>query len=73
MSISLKTDESGKTVFVKVTTPITEITISDLYGMQILFQNNRKNEMDISILPDGIYILNILSGNQYHSLRFFKN
>jgi hypothetical protein len=48
-----------------------EIEVLNLLGERVLFVRNEKN-IDISELPDGIYIARVLTGNSSYTARFVK-
>ena len=52
-------------------TDINELSISNLIG-QVLIKTNNKNQIDISNLTNGIYILTITIGQNKHAFKFIK-
>lgn len=48
------------------------ISITDLYGRQLLFYNNSPTDIDISALSDGIYLLIVHTKNESRIMRIEK-
>jgi hypothetical protein len=48
-----------------------EVSISNLFG-QILIKSKNKNRIDISDLPNGIYIITVSGGQLNHTQKFIK-
>lgn len=61
-------------VELKKTTQNAIIQLIDLNGKQIINKsfNATKNKLDISNSPNGVYMMKIISGNRYYSLKIIK-
>lgn len=56
-------------IIIKIDEQVEDVTIYDLYGRKFHVDNYQPNQVDISTLPTGCYLINI---NYIHTLKFIK-
>lgn len=52
---------------------VRNIVIYDLLGKMMLSETNPDSKINVSSLPQGIYIVKIITDNDYHTEKFIKN
>lgn len=52
---------------------VRNIEIYDLLGKMMLSETNPDSKINVSLLPQGIYIVKIITDNDYHTEKFIKN
>jgi hypothetical protein len=52
---------------------VRNIEIYDLLGKMMLSETNPDSKINVSSLPQGIYIVKIITDNDYHTEKFIKN
>jgi hypothetical protein len=74
-TLRLHPNPTGGTLTVETTSPIREITVYDLSGRVMMTANGGDaiSVMDVSSLPNGIYLLRAVTDNGVETGRFVKN
>lgn len=78
-TLSIYPNPANTTLTVETDSPVREITIYDLMGRTMMAANVRANDyspqqaINVSSLPAGIYLLNIVTDNGVKTARFVKN
>ena len=63
-AISIYPNPTTSDLYINSESPITRLSISDIYGRQVLSKESDFGHLDISDFPSATYFIEIITGNQ---------
>jgi len=71
--VSLHPNPASNVVHIKSSLDIERVEVFNMLGQNVISERNVGNDIDVSNLPKGIYVVNLFSGNQQNTLRLIKD